>query len=94
MTGRDDNGSGQSLFEFPCEFPIKAMGSSAPGFPRLVQDIVERHVDDADLLEVRERSSSAGRYVSVTCLIRASSRAQIDSIYMDLNSEPDVLMTL
>jgi len=55
---------------------------------------VNRHLGGAPILGTRARCSRQGRYVSVTCVIHAASREQLDAIYLDLNSEPEVLMTL
>ena len=92
-------GSNQSLptedqFEFPCRFEIKAMGRRSPEFEGQISAIVNRHLSGASVLGARARCSRQGRYVSVTCVIHAASREQLDAIYLDLNSEPEVLMTL
>ena len=88
MTGDD------SLLEFPCDFPIKAMGKSEDNFDALVVGIVRRHCPD--LLEgaVKSRLSRKGNYVSVTVTIQAESRSQLDNIYMDLTANEKVLMAL
>jgi len=83
-----------ALLVFPCEFPIKAMGRSEDDFDALVVEIVRKHCPD--LLEgaVKSRLSKAGNYISVTVTIRASSRSQLDNIYMDLTSHERVLMAI
>lgn len=88
MTGDD------SLLEFPCDFPIKAMGKSEDNFDALVVGIVRKHCPD--LLEgaVKSRLSRKGNYVSVTVTIQAESRSQLDRIYMDLSAHEKVLMAL
>lgn len=83
-----------SLLEFPCEFPIKAMGLHAEDFDSLVVSIVRRHVPDLPENAVKSRASSEGKYVSVTVTVRAESRAQLDNIYLDLTACEQVLMTL
>ena len=84
----------EDLLEFPCRFEIKAMGRQSPEFEGQISAIVNRHLSGAPILGTRARCSQQGRYVSVTCVIRAASREQLDAIYLDLNSEPGVLMTL
>ena len=86
--------SKESLLEFPCQFEIKAMGRRSPEFEGQVSAIVSRHLSDTPILGTRSRCSRQGSYVSVTCVIHAASREQLDAIYLDLNSEPGVLMTL
>lgn len=86
--------SRDSPLEFPCEFPIKAMGHTADDFDSLVVSLVRRHAPDLGEGAVRTRLSRRGRFMSVTVTIRASSRQQLDSIYMDLTANERVLMAL
>jgi putative lipoic acid-binding regulatory protein len=86
--------SDESLLQFPCDFPIKVMGASDPGFRALVIEQVLRHADDLDENLVRVRESSAGRYQSVTVIVHARDRAQLDAIYGDLSGHPQIRMVL
>jgi uncharacterized protein len=83
-----------SLLEFPCDFPIKAFGRSRDDFDARVAEIVRRHVDDLKEHAVVSRSSRGGKFTSVTVTLRATSQAQLDAIYRDLSSCPDILMVL
>ena len=85
---------GLDLLEFPCRYEIKAMGRCDALFETRVHDIVGRHLGGVPIVQTVTRKSSEGRYVSVTCTIEAISREQLDSIYLDLHSEVDVLATL
>ncbi len=96
-SGNGDGFEGHDPFDwldYPCRFEIKAMGRQTSRFEALVQNIVSRHIDEDDLLLSSRRPSRAGKYVSVTCIIRASNKDQIRAIYADLAACPDVLMTL
>lgn len=90
----DHVGQGLDLLEFPCQYEIKAMGRCDTLFETRVHKIVDRHLDGAPIVQTVTRESTGGRYVSVTCTIEAISREQLDSIYLDLHSEVDVLATL
>ena len=83
-----------SLLDFPCDFPIKVMGRKEPGFAQAVTDIVRRHAPDFDPGTVEMRPSRQGRYLSVTCVLRARSRRQLDALYQELCDHPSVLMVL
>ena len=83
-----------TLLEFPCQFPIKAMGKSREDFDAIVVEIVRRHVSDIREGAVTSRPSRAGTYTAVTVVIEASSREQLDAIYQGLTDSPDVLMAL
>jgi len=84
----------ESLFEFPCTFSVKAMGLATDDFDMLVVEIVNRHVLQLSEGAVKTRTSSGGKYVSVTITFEASSKAQLDAIYQDLTDHERVLMSL
>jgi uncharacterized protein len=79
---------------FPCHFPIKVMGRKQPGFAQAVTDIVRKHAPDFDPASVEMRPSRQGRYLSVTCVVRATSREQLDALYQELCDHPAVVMVL
>ena len=83
-----------SPLAFPCDFPIKVMGRKQAGFAQAITDIVRRHAPDFDPASVEMRPSRQGRYLSVTCVVRATSREQLDSLYQDLCDQPGVVMVL
>jgi len=83
-----------TLLDFPCPFPIKAMGRSGGGFEDVVKEIVFRHARLFAGEQVRIRPSGAGNFLSVTITITAESRAQLDRIYQDLTACEQVLMAL
>lgn len=79
---------------FPCAFPIKVMGRRQPGFAQAVTEIVVKHAPDFDAATVQIRPSRQGRYVSVTCVLHATSREQLDALYQELCDHPAVVMVL
>ena len=83
-----------TLFDFPCRFPVKAMGRDADGFEATVVGIVRRHAPDLGEGAVTLQPSRSGRYVSVTVTITATSRDQLDAIYAELTANDQVLMAL
>lgn len=86
--------SDDTLLQFPCDFPIKIMGQQDDGFAQAMVAIVQRHAPDfvAETLEMR--ASSSGNYLSVTCTIRATSKAQLDALYQELSGHPRVKVVL
>jgi hypothetical protein len=90
MSGLGD----EPLLQFPCDFPIKIMGAGGADFRRLAVDLVRRHASDLDDGRVRIQDSRTGRYQSVTVIVRARDRAQLDAIYRDLCDHPQVTMAL
>ena len=86
--------SDRQLLEFPCRFPIKAMGRDQAGFDELVRDIIAARVCPEHLHDLTVRPSRGGRFISVTVTITASSQDQLDDIYRALTAHERVLMAL
>ncbi|PPC91746.1 MAG: transcriptional regulator [Methylobacter sp.] len=84
----------EAVWEFPCQFPVKAMGRSSPELELVVIEIIRRHSPETQSDAVRLRPSKAGNYTSVTVVIEAFSKQQIDAIYQDLTDSPHILVTL
>ncbi len=84
----------ESLLCFPCDFSIKVMGVAAPDFRQNVVSWVRQHAADLDESRVEVRHSQAGRYQSVTVVVNAQDRIQLDAIYQDLSAQPSVKMVL
>ena len=83
-----------SLIDYPCEFPIKIMGHTRSGFAQAMLEIVRRHAPDFDGTTLEMKSSKHGKYLSITCTINATSRAQLDALYGELCDHPMVVMVL
>ena len=80
--------------EFPCRFPIKAMGKATDDFDALVVGIIRKYSPEFTDTTVKIRHSRGGRFVSVTMTIEAKSREQLDNIYMELTANERVLVAL
>ena len=93
MSADNINNGEETLFKFPCAFPIKAMGRGIIGLEETIVGIVRNHVAAEDIKSVVTRPSSHNNYIGVTITITARSKAQLDAIYMDLTSHPEVLMS-
>jgi putative lipoic acid-binding regulatory protein len=93
-TNGSRNPSRETLLEFPCRFPVKAMGRAGGGFEAIVTHIVRNHAELWPGEAVRSNASRNGNYVAVTLVIEATSQEQLDAIYQDLTDSPDVLMAL
>lgn len=83
-----------SLIEYPCDFPIKILGHTRAGFAQAILEVVQRHAPDFDGATMEMKSSKHGKYLSVTCTIRANSREQLDGLYRELCDHPLVVMVL
>ena len=84
----------ESLIEYPCDFPIKVLGRTQAGFAQAVLEIVRTHAPDFDGSTMDMKTSKKGKYLSVTCVVRATSRQQLDDLYRELCDHPMVVMVL
>jgi putative lipoic acid-binding regulatory protein len=84
----------QSALQFPCSFPIKALGKAGLELDILVVEIIRRHAPDFGEGAVTLRPSKGGKFISVTVTIQATSKKQLDAIYQDLSDCPEVMMAL
>jgi putative lipoic acid-binding regulatory protein len=70
------------------------MGRKERGFAQNMTDIVLKHAPDFDVASVEMRPSRQGKYLSITCTVRAVSREQLDALYQELCDHPSVVMVL
>ena len=88
------NDKDETLFEFPCEFPIKIMGKANDRFEIEVAQIIRKHVADLGESAIKRRESAKSNYAALTVTITATSREQLDAIYLDLTASEHVIMAL
>jgi len=84
----------ETLLEFPCDFPIKAIGPAGSAFEILVIELVRSHAPDLDVETIKVRASSGGKWASVTVTVRATSKQQLDAIYQELTDHEMVKWAL
>ena len=82
------------LIDYPCDFPIKILGHTRAGFAQAILEVIGRHAPDFDGATLEMKSSKHGKYLSVTCVVNATSRAQLDALYQELCDHPLVVMVL
>ncbi len=83
-----------ATLEFPCAYPLKVMGRDNQQFRSVVRTIVERHIGPVPDSVVTSRASSEGHFLALTFAITAESRAQLDALYRELSSCPEILVAL
>ena len=84
----------ESIIEFPCDFPIKAMGLASFDIEVIVFEIVTRHAPDTPKHTIKKRESSNGKYISITVTVNAKSQLQLDAIYQALTDHEHIVMSL
>lgn len=80
--------------EFPCDYPIKVIGESGPGFRDEVLGILRRYDSTIVLDKVKERPSSKGNYHAITVLFRATGEPQLKRLFAELKECTAVRLVL
>ena len=98
MTQQDSSSSTDprkdSLIEYPSLFPIKVMGVHTDDLVHSITKIAKTFDPFFDASTVELRPSSTGKYLGVTITVTATSRDQLDSLYMALTGNPMVKVVL
>ena len=84
----------QEIIDFPCRFPIKIMGERHEEFVITITEVVRGNAPDLAEHDVTLRESSGGRFYALTVTVNATSRQQLDNIYLSLTGHPMVKMVL
>ncbi len=70
------------------------MGLANESFEGSVIEILNLYVPDLGEGAIVSRHSKNGKYLAITATLNARSQIQLDSLYLALNAEPQVLMVL
>ena len=84
----------RSLIEYPSLFPIKVMGANVDGFVGAMTALAREYDPSFDVETLELRPSKAGNYLGVTLTINATSREQLDALYLALTGHPRVKIVL
>ncbi len=88
------DGEQAPAIEFPCEYPIKILGDASEDFTALVVEVVRKHAPDLDDSKVTSRDSSKGKFRSVTVIINATGKPQLQALFDDLKATGKVKMVI
>jgi uncharacterized protein len=86
--------SEETLIEFPCDFPIKVMGETHADFTNEIIKTIQAQLPSFDASQIEMRSSSGGKYISLTCTVHVTSKPQLDDIYRSITAHPMVKFAL
>jgi putative lipoic acid-binding regulatory protein len=84
----------EDIFQFPCRFPIKAMGLASEDILGLFSAILKTYEASPHPDDLVWRKSGQGKYISVTATIHATSREQLENIYQALNKDDRIRYVL
>lgn len=84
----------ESLFQFPCEFPIKIMAENKAGVEQFIRDTLDHEVDKKEIVDISIRESREANYISITAIIMAKDKAQLDRLYEAFSGNKQIKMVL
>ena len=83
-----------SLIEYPCYFPVKAMGLAEHDIEAIFMEIARVHFPHQEKFDIKRMESKGGKYLSITITLNAHNREQLDATYQALFDHEKILMTL
>ncbi|MHB1869687.1 MAG: YbeD family protein [Steroidobacteraceae bacterium] len=84
----------KSVLEFPTDYPIKIIGRPSDEFRARVHAVVLRHAPALEAERVSERLSGNGNFLSISYLLLAESREQVEALTAELRACDGVMMLL
>jgi uncharacterized protein len=84
----------ESLIDYPSLFPIKVMGVKTDGLVAAITTVAHQFDPAFDASTIELRESKGGKYLGVTITVMATSRAQLDALYVALSKHPMVKVVL
>ena len=80
--------------EFPTDYPIKVIGRPSDEFRARVHAVVLRHAPGLESERVSERLSGNGNFLSISYMLLAESREQIEALTTALQACDGVMMLI
>ena len=80
--------------EFPCQYPIKVIGTAGDDFAEVICEVVERHAPSIDTTTIDVKDSKNGRFLSLRLVIIATGQDQLEALHRDLKATGRVHMVL
>lgn len=80
--------------EFPCQYPIKVIGTAGEDFAEVICEVVERHAPGVDTTTIDVKDSKNGRFLSLRLVITATGQEQLEALHRDLKATGRVHMVL
>lgn len=80
--------------EFPCQYPIKVIGTAGDDFAEVICQVVEKHAPGVDTTTVEIKDSKNGRFLSLRVVITATGQEQLEALHRDLKATGRVHVVL
>jgi uncharacterized protein len=84
----------ETLLAFPCTYPLKVFGLNTNEFYAAVVMVIEKYVAEGETVFYDTKTSSGGKYLSITATFTARSQEQLAVICQELSQHKLVLMMM
>ncbi|MBL4607765.1 MAG: DUF493 domain-containing protein [Pseudomonadales bacterium] len=74
----------ESLWDFPCQLPLKILGPAEAPLKPAVEIIVLRHAPEFDISSITVRMSRTGKHQSISIDVYVERKEQVLGLYTDL----------
>lgn len=83
-----------TFIEFPCDFPIKIIGTYSNHFNEDITAIIRKHFPKTADNKITVKQSDGGNYTSITAVVYPTCQADLDALYQELTQYPGIKMVL
>ena len=80
--------------EFPCDYPVKVLGSNVEEFEAVVLEVFECHAPGYSPARITRRASREGPFSALTIYITATGEPQLEALHADLMATGLVKMVI
>ncbi|ASQ45884.1 HP0495 family protein [Legionella clemsonensis] len=84
----------KSFIEFPCDFPLKIIGTNTTEFFKEITEITRKHFPETLDEAIVCQESKQGNYLAITVTVYAYNQDTLDALYFELTQHPDIKMVL
>lgn len=82
------------IIEFPCDFPIKIIGTHSALFNQDITMIILKHFPNTESSKLVYRESERGNYTAITATVYPTCQQELDALYQELTKYPGIKMVL
>ena len=82
------------LWEFPCTHHLKVMGLAQFPIREVAIEVITTHAPDIDHAGIACKTSSSGKYLSVTVPVTFTHKEQVEAVFLALHQREEITMTL
>lgn len=79
---------------YPCDYPIKVVSDVREDLHVDIYNIVFKHDPTMTTDRVSQRTSRKGNFISISFMLRAESKQQIEALFADLKEVDSVRLVL